>query len=94
MDAVLRAAGTDRSHLVKETIYLVAYTPDRSAEVLALFANSRAGHTAAPTSTIVGVSSLFGAGYLVEIEAIAVLPDASGHPGVLHRGGGARPDLR
>lgn len=73
VDAVLKAAGTSRDKIVKETIYLVGYTPDRAPEVLGLLAKSRRGAAPSPTSTIVGVSSLFGEGFLVEIEVVATV---------------------
>lgn len=74
VDAVLRAAGTSRANIVKETIYIVGYTPDRAPKVLELLAASRQGRPGVPASTIVGVSSLVGEGVLVEIEAVATLP--------------------
>ena len=76
LDAVLEAAGTSRRHVVKETIYLVGYTPDRFPEVAPLIADSRPDGVPAPASSCVGVTSLFADGFLVEIEVVALVPAA------------------
>ncbi|WP_346623286.1 RidA family protein [Blastococcus montanus] len=77
LDAVLEAAGTSRRHVVKETIFLVGYTPDRFPEVAQLIAAVRPEGVPAPASTCVGVETLFADSLLVEIEAVAVLPSSS-----------------
>ena len=73
VDLVLRAAGTSRDRVVKETIYLVGYTTDRAEELVGLLAEARQGHAVPPASTAVGVQSLYADGFLVEIETVAVL---------------------
>ncbi|PXY23355.1 hypothetical protein BAY59_27130 [Prauserella coralliicola] len=86
VDAVLRAAGTSRAHLVKETIYVVGYCPDLTPEVLRLVQETRRAGRVAPASTIVGVDSLVGADFLVEIEAVATLPTVEEGPDTSSRG--------
>jgi len=73
VDLVLKAAGTTRDKIVKETIYLVGYTTDRAQELVGLLAAARQGHPVPPASTAVGVETLYADGFLVEIETVAVL---------------------
>lgn len=70
---VLKAAGTTRAKIVKETIYLAGYTTDRAEELVGLLAGARQGHPVPPASTAVGVDTLYADGYLVEIETVAVV---------------------
>lgn len=72
VDLVLRAAGSSRERIVKETIHVVGYSGDRSSELVELLAAARQG-VHPPASTMVGVESLFADGFLVEIEAVAVI---------------------
>lgn len=73
VEVVLDAAGSSRSKIVKETIYLVGYSTDRAEELVGLIAAARQGHPVPPTSTTVGVETLYADGFLVEIETVAVI---------------------
>ncbi|MEW1833172.1 RidA family protein [Streptomyces sp. NPDC088196] len=73
IDAVLAAGGSSRSKIIKETIHLVGYDPDNSAELISLIAGCRGAGQIPPASTCVGVETLFAEGYLVEIEVVATL---------------------
>lgn len=73
IDAVLAAGGSDRGRIIKETIHLVGYDTDNSAELIALIAGCRGTGQTPPASTCVGVETLFAEGYLVEIEVVATL---------------------
>lgn len=73
VEIVLRAAGSSREKIVKETIFLVGYTTDRAEALVGLLVGARKGHPAPPASTAVGVETLFAPGFLVEIEAVAVI---------------------
>ncbi|MER7639607.1 RidA family protein [Streptomyces sp. NPDC126522] len=73
VEAALLAAGSSREKIIKETIYLAGYTPDRAAELTAVIAAARNGSPTPPASTAVGVTTLFAEGFLVEIEVVARL---------------------
>ncbi|TMQ93468.1 RidA family protein [Actinomadura soli] len=72
LSAVMQAAGGDLSHLVSTTTYVT----DRS---LLLPVNEVRGHylasDPAPTSTLLIVAGLARPEFLLEISAVAVLPD-------------------
>jgi enamine deaminase RidA (YjgF/YER057c/UK114 family) len=68
IDVALAAAGAGRADVVKETIYVVDYSPALLAPMITLL---RAGVPHAPASTLVVVPALFAPGYLVEIEVVA-----------------------
>ncbi len=71
IDTALAAAGTDRSRVVKETIYVADYRPE---VVDAIFAALRAGTTTPPPAqTLVGVAALYSPLFLVEIDIVAAL---------------------
>ncbi|MFI9010000.1 RidA family protein [Actinosynnema sp. NPDC053489] len=72
IDIALAAAGTDRAHVVKETVYVVDHAPEL---VPAILGPLRAGVPAPPASTLVGVAALFQPGFLVEVDVVAVVPD-------------------
>lgn len=74
LDAVLESAGTSRRHVIKETIFVVGYTPEQFPEVAGLIAASRVPDAPAPASSCIGVDALIADGFLVEIEAVAVVP--------------------
>ena len=68
----LNAAGADFKDIVKMNHYIVNYQPEQ----LSIFRNTRKeimGDTNMPASTLVGVTSLFADGYLIEIDAIALI---------------------
>ncbi|GAA2067357.1 hypothetical protein GCM10009801_14620 [Streptomyces albiaxialis] len=71
LDASLAALGATRNDIVKETVYVVGYTPEL---LPAIFGPLRAGVREAPASTLVGVTSLFAPEYLLEVEVTAALP--------------------
>ncbi len=68
----LAAAGATFADVVKITTYVVNYRPELRAALGAARAPFFAGRTP-PASTLVGVSALAAADWLVEIEAIAVI---------------------
>jgi enamine deaminase RidA (YjgF/YER057c/UK114 family) len=67
----LTAAGARPEQVAKLTIYVVhhrpEYLPDISAARIAVFADHK------PTDTLVGVETLAEPGYLIEVDAIAVV---------------------
>jgi enamine deaminase RidA (YjgF/YER057c/UK114 family) len=68
----LEAAGATFRDVVKTNIYVVHYHPDQ----LPILREARAKYVSAdqpPASTLVGVTSLAKADWLIEIEAIAVV---------------------
>jgi enamine deaminase RidA (YjgF/YER057c/UK114 family) len=68
----LAAAGASPSDVIKLTTYVVGYRPEllpvMGAARMAVF-----GTADLPASTLVGVQALAQPGYLIEVEAIAVL---------------------
>jgi len=73
--AALEGAGAKPADVVKLTTYVVGYRP----EVRPLLAEARStvfGPAALPASTLVGVQALAEPGYLIEVEAIAVMDQA------------------
>ncbi len=72
LEAVLRAAGTDMNHIIKTTIYLTDMAHFQTVNTIygAVFSE------APPARSTVAVAAL-PLGALVEIEAIAALPDVS-----------------
>jgi enamine deaminase RidA (YjgF/YER057c/UK114 family) len=78
LSGALSAVGANFGHVVKLTIFVTDLTP----ETLSVFREVRDRHIDAahgPASSLVEVNKLFRPELLVEIEAIAVLPD--GLPG-------------
>ncbi len=68
----LTASGADFSNVVKITIFIVGYHPGMR-DLLAPIRAEAFGDTF-PASTLVGVEALAVPGYLIEIEAVAVVP--------------------
>jgi enamine deaminase RidA (YjgF/YER057c/UK114 family) len=70
----LKGAGATPADVTKITIYVVGYRP----EMRPLLGEARAavfGPAALPASTLVGIQALAEPGYLVEVEAIAVIDE-------------------
>lgn len=71
IDVALAAAGTDRSRVVKETLYVASYTAEAASSIMSAL---RAGATSPPPAqTLVGVAALFDPKILVEIDIVALL---------------------
>ncbi|RAS70998.1 enamine deaminase RidA (YjgF/YER057c/UK114 family) [Lentzea atacamensis] len=71
----LKGAGASFKDLVKVTIHVVDWTPDKMPELLKGIENAmaRVGETAKPPATLIGVAALDVPEHLVEIESIAVI---------------------
>jgi enamine deaminase RidA (YjgF/YER057c/UK114 family) len=72
--AALKAAGASFQDVVKMNLYVVGLKPDLVPllrEVRARYVNRESP----PASTLVGVSALVGADWLIEIEVVAVVTD-------------------
>jgi len=74
LKTALAAAGATFNDVVKITWYVKAYKPDYLG-MLREVRNQYVNQAAPPASTLVGVTSLFQDDYLIEVDAIAVLPD-------------------
>jgi enamine deaminase RidA (YjgF/YER057c/UK114 family) len=70
--AVLEAAGGALSDVVSLRIYVVDYRPEKAKAVGTALRHFFPGE-ATPASTWIGVSALADPGFLIEVEAIAVL---------------------
>jgi enamine deaminase RidA (YjgF/YER057c/UK114 family) len=73
LKTALAAAGATFDDVVKITWYVKGYTP-KDLGVLREVRDSYVKKEAPPTSTLVGVTSLFQEDYLLEVDAIAVIP--------------------
>lgn len=73
LQIVLAAAGASFKDVVKMTYYVVNYQPAQLPVIREVRANYLPAENP-PASTLVGVTSLFNADVLIEIEAIAVIP--------------------
>jgi enamine deaminase RidA (YjgF/YER057c/UK114 family) len=71
----LQGAGASITDLVKVTVYVVDWTPDKMPDLLKGIENAmtRIGATAKPPATLIGVATLDVPEHLVEIEAVAVI---------------------
>jgi enamine deaminase RidA (YjgF/YER057c/UK114 family) len=67
----LAAAGAKPDDVVRITIYVVGYRPEQSADIAAGRISVFGDHK--PADTLLGVETLFEPGYLIEVEAIAVV---------------------
>ncbi|MCP2245463.1 RidA family protein [Lentzea aerocolonigenes] len=67
----LKAAGATLHDLVKVTVYVVDWTPDKMPQLLDGIARVTQGQ--APPATLIGVAALDVPEHLVEIEAVAVI---------------------
>jgi enamine deaminase RidA (YjgF/YER057c/UK114 family) len=68
----LAGVGANPANVTKLTIYVVNYEP-LQRPVLAEARTSMFGVSGVPASTLVGVTALAEAGYLVEVEAVVVI---------------------
>lgn len=68
----LQAAGAGFDDVVRLNTYVVAYRPDM-IDTLRSVRSAFMGDVAVPASTLVGVQALAREGFLIEIEAIAVV---------------------
>lgn len=68
----LRAAGADFDDVVKLNTYVVNYRP-AMLDTLRAVRSAFMGDVAVPASTLVGVQALAREGFLIEIEAVAVV---------------------
>jgi len=74
LKTALAAAGAKFDDVVKITWYVKAYKPEYLG-MLRDVRNQYVNQAAPPASTLVGVTSLFQDDYLIEVDAIAVLPE-------------------
>lgn len=72
LQTALRAAGATFADVVKITTYVVGYTPEQRA-IIAGVRGTFLPKDNPPASTLVGVSALAAADWLIEIEAVAVI---------------------
>ncbi len=70
IDANLEALGVGRDAIVKETVYVVDWTPELLPVVIGGLRNG----SAVPASTLVGVSALFHPDALIEVEIVVAIP--------------------
>lgn len=66
----LAAVGATPADIVKQTIYVVDYSPEVAP---AIFAALNKGRGTPPAGTLIPVPALYAPGYLIEVEAIAAL---------------------
>lgn len=77
LDATLRAAGSDFSHVARLTIYVRDFDPAQLPAIRA--ARDRwIDPKRPPASALVGVQALFQPDVRVEVDAIAVIPEPAG----------------
>jgi enamine deaminase RidA (YjgF/YER057c/UK114 family) len=75
LETALTAIGSDLSHVLASTVYVVADAPEDLSRVWDIVRRSEL--SAGPhTSTLLGVSCLGYTGQLVEITAVAWIPDS------------------
>ena len=74
IERALAAVGATFQHVVKTSLFVVGLKPEH----VPVIREVRSRYVSAehpPSSTLVGVSALVGPDWLIEIEAIAVIPD-------------------
>jgi|GEM_PF-194429 len=78
----LAGAGARMEDVVRLTVYVVDWTPDRMASFLdgVARAGARLGAVPAPPATLIGVSALHTPEHLVEVEATAVVGEPAPGP--------------
>lgn len=72
LQMALAAAGATTADVVKVNIYVVNYKPEDASSVGQVF-REFFSHEKLPTSTWLGVQSLAKEGFLIEVDAIAVI---------------------
>jgi len=70
---LLDTAGARSSDLVKFTIYVVDYSPDKARDAFAGMAVLGIDPKAPPAATLIGVQGLFMPELQIEVEAVAVV---------------------
>lgn len=70
IDTALASVGATRADIVKETIYVVDYTPGLLQPIIGAL---RDGAQPPPASTLIGVAALFAPDFLIEVDVIAAL---------------------
>jgi enamine deaminase RidA (YjgF/YER057c/UK114 family) len=70
----LAAVNATFADVVKLTTYIVNYVPDKHRAVLQAARAKNLPSENLPASTLVGIQSLALPGYMIEIEAVAILP--------------------
>jgi enamine deaminase RidA (YjgF/YER057c/UK114 family) len=73
MDRILKGAGAGMKDVIKMNTYIVDYGPE-SLDVFRGVRKELLGDSEMPASTLVGVESLALPEWLIEIEAVAVIP--------------------
>jgi enamine deaminase RidA (YjgF/YER057c/UK114 family) len=77
LKTALAAASASFSDVVKITWYVKGYKPEDLSTLRAV-RDKYVNTSAPPASTLVGVASLFQDDYLIEVDAIAVVPEKTG----------------
>ena len=76
LGASLRTAGARPEDVAMMRTYIVGYRPEMAKALEAPFADFFGEHR--PASTRIGVQALAAPGLLIEIDAVAVVPEAAG----------------
>ncbi len=74
LKTALSAVGSSFEHVIKITYYVKDYNPE-FLPVLREVRSRYVSKASPPASTLVGVTSLFERDYLIEVEAVAVVPE-------------------
>lgn len=74
IQAILASQNADFANVIKFTIYVVDYHPDKRNDVLEVY-QSFVDLDHPPANTLLGVQSLAREGLLIEVETIAVVDD-------------------
>ena len=72
LDAALKACGATLADVVSVRIYIVNYTPEKAGAVGGALREAFPG-AGKPAATWIGVAALADPGFLIEVEAVAVL---------------------
>ncbi|NKB99511.1 MAG: RidA family protein [Pseudomonadales bacterium] len=73
LKGLLETAGAAPSDLVKFTIYVVDYSPDKARDAFAGMATLGIDPKTPPAATLIGVQGLFMPELQIEVEAVAVV---------------------